>query len=238
MKKKSVVILHGWNGRSIKWLPVQHLLEQQGYTVYVPQLPGFVHDTNKPWNIDDYVQWVHQYAKRHRLNRITVIGHSNGGRIGIKLAIKFPTLVDRLILVASGGIRSSSSWRIKLLKLIAKSGNKLLDTIQLGKRKRAVRKLFYRVIREPDYEGASQILKQTMIYIINEDIAPLFKNITQPTTLIWGTEDKLTPPWTGEKMQEMIVGSNIVWVNGAGHGLPFTHAKELANLVEREISIH
>ncbi len=206
--------------------------------MYAPQLPGFVHDTDKPWNLDDYVKWVYQYTKLHRLNHITVVGHSNGGRIGIKLAIKYPTLVDRLILVSTGGIRSSSSWRRKLLKVIAKLGNRLLDALRLGTCKRAIRKLFYRIIREPDYEEASQILKQTMIYIIDEDISPLFKDITQPTTLIWGTEDKLTPPWTGKKMHEMITGSNIVWVSGAGHGLPFTHPEKLLDLVIKEVPIN
>lgn len=236
--KTSILVLHGWNGRSAKWLPIQRLLEQHGYSVYIPQLPGFIHDTDKPWKLDDYVQWVYQYTKLHSLNHITVISHSNGGRIGIKLAIKYPTLVDRLILVSSGGIRSSSDWRRKLLKIIAKSGNQLLDTFQLGKIKRTVRKLFYRIIREPDYDKASQILKQTMIYIIDEDISPLFKNITQPTTLIWGTEDKLTPPWTGKKMHEMIAGSNIIWVNGAGHGLPFTHPEKLLDLIMKEVPIN
>jgi pimeloyl-ACP methyl ester carboxylesterase len=235
---KTIIILHGWNGRSEKWLPVQRLLVQHGYSVHVPQLPGFVRDTDKPWNLDDYVQWVYQYTKLHRLTHITVIGHSNGGRIGIKLAIKFPTIVDKLILVASGGIRSSSSWRRKLLKVIAKSGSRLLDILRLGNGKRTVRKLFYRIIREPDYDKASQILKQTMINIIDEDISPLFKSITRPVTLIWGTEDKLTPPWTGKKMHEMITGSDIVWINGAGHGLPFTHPEKLIDLVIKEVPIN
>lgn len=236
--KTTILILHGWNGRSEKWLPVQRLLEEYGYSVHVPQLPGFIHDTDKPWNLDGYVQWVYQYTKLHRLNHITVIGHSNGGRIGIKLAIKYPKLVDRLILVASGGIRSSSGWRRNLLKIIAKSGNRFLDIFLPETSKRTVRKLFYRIIREPDYDKASQILKQTMINIIDEDISPLFKRITKPTTLIWGTEDKLTPPWTGKKMHEMITGSNIVWANGAGHGLPFTHPEKLIDLVIKEVPIN
>lgn len=233
---KKIVILHGWNGRSEKWLPVKRLLEQDGYSVHVPQLPGFIHDTDKPWNLDSYVKWIYQYIRLHHLNHITVIGHSNGGRIGIKLAIKYPELVDRLILVASGGIRSSSNWRRELLKIVAKSGNQLLDTLRLGNGKRTIRKLFYRIIREPDYDKASQVLKQTMINIINEDISPLLKSITQPTTLIWGTKDKLTPPWTGEKMHKMINGSILVWIDGAGHGIPFTHPEKLLDLVRKDLS--
>lgn len=229
--KTTILILHGWNGRSEKWLPVKRLLEQDGYSVHVPQLPGFIHDTDKPWNLDSYVKWAYQYTKLHHLNHITVIGHSNGGRIGIKLAIKYPELVDRLILVASGGIRSSSNWKRELLKIVAKSGDKFLDLLRLTAYKRAIRKLFYRIIREPDYDKASQILKLTMVNIINEDISPLFQNITQPTTLIWGTEDNLTPPWTGNKMHAMIKGSNLIWIDGARHGLPFTHPEKLADLV-------
>ncbi|MEK9171473.1 MAG: alpha/beta hydrolase, partial [Patescibacteria group bacterium] len=129
-------------------------------------------------------------------------------------------------------------WRRNLLKIIAKSGNRFLDIFLPETSKRTVRKLFYRIIREPDYDKASQILKQTMINIIDEDISPLFKRITKPTTLIWGTEDKLTPPWTGKKMHEMITGSNIVWANGAGHGLPFTHPEKLIDLVIKEVPIN
>lgn len=226
-KKSAIVILHGWNGRSETWHPVKRLLEQKGCVVFVPQLPGFVDDTDKPWTLDDYVSWVRQYMEQHNLKRVVLVGHSNGGRIAIKLAIKYPELIKRLVLVASGGVRSAPSWRRILLKAAAKSGNVIVDVVGMGKYKQAIRRVFYRIIREPDYHHASKILKQTMVNIVEEDISPLFRHVAQPTTLIWGTEDTLTPPWAGEKMHEMITGSRMVWVNGARHGLPFTHTKAL-----------
>jgi pimeloyl-ACP methyl ester carboxylesterase len=51
-----------------------------------------------------------------------ICGHSNGGRVALSLAIRYPHLVDRLILMSSGGVGSGSGIPISVCKGMAELG--------------------------------------------------------------------------------------------------------------------
>lgn len=226
--KIPIVILHGWNGRAERWVPVQKLLEEKDFSVYVPQLPGFVSDTERPWNLEDYVHWLLSQLNRLKLKRVILLCHSNGGRIGMKFSAQYPNHVEKLILVNSAGIRTATSLKRNLLKRFAKLGKRIAN-IPLAK------KIFYAFIGEHDYEKASPILKKTLINILEEDLTPIFSRIQTKTTIIWGTKDQLTPPSSALTLHHAIPQSKLLWIEGAKHGLPFTHSKELVQLVETEL---
>lgn len=235
---KPIVILHGWNGNPGRWSKFRSLLEAKGAEVFIPQLPGFVKDTNVPWSLNDYVEWMINYMKDKSLAGVGLICHSNGGRIGMKLASSYPDRISHLFLINSAGIRTGSQWKREFFKLIAKSGKAALENTPFNLISVYAKKLLYKIIREHDYERASPILKKTLNNILEEDLASVFPNIRTPTTIIWGTNDRLTPPTSALKLHQAIPQSELLWINGAGHALPFTHAEKLALLIEQKMSIH
>lgn len=229
---KTIVILHGWNGRIEKWSPIKKLLESNGFKVLIPQLPGFTKDTARPWSLNDYSGWVLDYLKDNNISSAIFLCHSNGGRIGAKIAAYYPGAVEKLILVASAGIRTASHWKTAPLRIISKLGKSILKILPGSKYfTKVLGKLLYTLIREHDYEKASPILRQTMANIINENLKPTFEKITRPTLLICGKRDELTPPKTAVIIKNYISNSSIVWVEDAGHALPFTHSNQLINYV-------
>lgn len=226
--QKKIVILHGWNGKAEKWSTIKKLFEHDRFEVFIPQLPGFITDTDKPWNLDDYSRWVLEYLKTNNIHSATFLCHSNGGRIGAKLAVRYPHVVEKLILVACAGVRTASYWKVTPLRLIAKLGRLIGETIPGSERVTAVfRRLLYSLIREHDYQKASLMLRQTMSNIINEDLASTFNKIAQPTVLLWGTKDTLTPKKAALVIKRHIRNSRIIWIEDAGHALPFTHSSQL-----------
>src|SRR5690606_23746443 len=56
------------------------------------------------FSVSDYAELVHIFIKKIGILNPIVIGHSFGGRIGIKFASTFPDVLERLVLTGSAGI--------------------------------------------------------------------------------------------------------------------------------------
>ena len=119
---ENILILHGWGSQAERWSEVKELLENGGYRVYVPDLPGFGESLPPPqaWSVDDYVEWVRSFCEKENLSQIFLLGHSFGGSIAIKFVNYFPEKVQGLILVAPKLKRQKTLlWIFKYL-IIAK----------------------------------------------------------------------------------------------------------------------
>jgi pimeloyl-ACP methyl ester carboxylesterase len=101
-----VVLLHGLAGSSLTWLPVMALLGGHAHVI-APDLLG--HGGSAKPGDGDYSLGAHAAGLRDLLvalglDRATVIGHSFGGGVAMQFAYLFPEFVERLVLVASGGL--------------------------------------------------------------------------------------------------------------------------------------
>jgi pimeloyl-ACP methyl ester carboxylesterase len=101
-----VVLLHGLGGSSSTWLPVLPLLGACAHVI-APDLLGHGQSAKPPSG--DYSLGAHAAGLRdllvaRGLDRATVVGHSFGGGVAMQFAYQFPELVERLVLVASGGL--------------------------------------------------------------------------------------------------------------------------------------
>ena len=65
----------------------------------------------------------------------------------------------------------------------------------------------------------------------------LLPKITCPVLLIWGKEDKITPPFVGEEFHKLIKSSELVWMEDCGHAPMMEQPKEfnilLANFLNK-----
>jgi len=88
-------------------------LAHQGFRVLVPDLVGYGY-SDKPqdvdYHLDFFVNCVKQMLDELGVNRCHVIGNSLGGAIAIKLALDHPAVVDKLVLMAPGGIEDQPAY--------------------------------------------------------------------------------------------------------------------------------
>lgn len=215
---KTILILHGWGSRAENWSQVKKLLEDYGYRVLIPDLPGF--GKNPPplqaWNIDDYVEWVENYCEENNLSQFYLLGHSFGGATATKFVLKNPEMVEKLFLLASSGIRKKSIKKT-LFKKIAKFFKKFafLPFFHF------FRKVFYKFIIKSDYiytqEGS--VMRETYLNVINEDISKDFSKISIPTIIIWGERDSVTPIQHAYFIKEQIPGAKLEVLPKIDHNL-------------------
>ncbi|MDO8601408.1 MAG: alpha/beta hydrolase [bacterium] len=208
----TILILYGWGSYAKRWDNVKELFEAQGYKVFVPDLPGF--GENPPpataWNIDNYVEWVKDFAEKNNLGQFFLLGHSFGGSIGIKFAVKYPEKLKGLILAAAGRITKRKSVRNFLFLIAAKIG-------KIFFRQEIFKRIIYKLAGSTDYFLAQGVMKETMKKVIDEDLRPYLPKITTDTLIIWGDKDKETPVGDAYLIKKEIKNSKLEILPGVGH---------------------
>jgi pimeloyl-ACP methyl ester carboxylesterase len=219
----ALLLLHGWGATKELMAPVAERL--RGYRVVVPDLPGFgaTAPPSGAWSVDDYAAWVIALLDRLGIERTSIVGHSNGGRVAIALAAAHPDRVHRLVLTGSAGIRPHHGIRyqrrVRTFKLLrAASGWGWLPGVV---RDRAGRRATSR--GSPDYRAASGALRASMVRLVNADLRPELSRLAAPTLLIWGDLDHDTPLDDARTMERLIPDSGLVVFEGCGH---FAYAEQ------------
>lgn len=211
------LILHGWGSCAKNWSRVKELLENQGCKVLVPDFPGFGENPSplKPWSLDDYVEWVKEFCEKNNLSQIFLLGHSFGGSLAIKFSLKYPERIKKMFLVASAGIRKKTI-RKKILGRISKFF-KIFSFLPFYS---FIRKIFYKfIVKKSDYPYLSEIMRETYLNIINEDLSSLLFQVTVPTIIIWSEKDDVVSLKEGQFINQNIKNSKLLIIPGANHDL-------------------
>jgi pimeloyl-ACP methyl ester carboxylesterase len=210
-----VLVLHGWGASIEAVLPIVNGLESVA-TVYALDLPGFGKSAlpPEPWGVEDYQSFVAAFMDALGLERAAFVGHSNGGRISIRMASTEPQRVSKLVLVDSAGIRPRRTLRWYRRVAMAKVGKHAARL--LGRPGERLRDLLVGRAGSTDYLQAGA-MRPTLVRLVNSDLREHLPRIEAPTLLIWGSEDTDTPLAAARDMEKLIPDAGLVVLEGAGH---------------------
>ncbi|OGZ17939.1 MAG: hypothetical protein A2Z78_01905 [Candidatus Nealsonbacteria bacterium RBG_13_36_15] len=238
-KGQPILVLHGWGGSSDSWAKVQKILADKGFSVIVPDFPGFGKSKcpKEAWGISNYVQWLKDLIKIVKIEEpFSLLGHSFGGRVAIKFSVKYPEKIKALILCSSAGIKPEKNLKTKTLYYIGKIGNYLFSKKPLRKFKDSARNTFYRVIQQRDYLKVKGTMKETIKKVLTEDLFGYLSQIKVKTLIIWGENDLMVPIKYGYIMEQEIPNSKIIALPKIGHSphleIPEKFAKEILQFIE------
>jgi len=219
----TVILLHGLGGNTQVWaLNIGPLAEK--YRVIALDQLGFG-KSDKPlinYRVRTYVDFLDEFCKQLKIEKATLVGNSMGGWIAATYALAFPAKVDRLVLVGAAGYAPPPEFDRRTLYDLnpsTREGMKLM-----------AQKVFYSKAFSCD-PIIDQILAQRINagdgYTINSIIDSILRSndfldnrvqaIKNPTLLIWGRQDGLTPLGIGERFKREIPGSSLVVLDQCGH---------------------
>lgn len=205
--KPAFLILHGWKRSIAEWIPIAKEISKKYYVILV-DLPGFGNTalSQRPFSIYDYADFVEHFLGKLNIQKVTLLGHSFGGRIGIILGSK-PNMLEKLILVDAAGVEKRT--------LVAKAKILFFKLVKTFLPKALSERLRHS-LGSPDYRTAGA-LRATFLRVINEDLSYLLPKIAVPTLLIWGSKDTEVTEWKIKRMKQTIpqVKLRVVWE--AGH---------------------
>lgn len=215
-----IVLLHGWGSNITLFNGIIELLSAK-YRVVALDMPGFG-ESDEPdniWGVDDYVDFVWEFIKKLNIDFFSVLGHSFGGRVIIKMANRkeIADSIDKIILVDSAGIKPKRtiSYHIKVRSYKITKG--ILSFYPIKKLFPNALEKYKKGKGSADYNSASEIMKGCLVKTVNEDLTPLLKNINKETLIIWGEDDDATPLSDGKLMEKLIPESGLATIKNAGH---------------------
>jgi pimeloyl-ACP methyl ester carboxylesterase len=248
-----LVMIHGIAGSSGTWVPSMPLLAER-FTVIAPDLLGHG-ESAKPrgdYSLGAYASGIRDLLGVLGHERATVVGHSLGGGVAMQFAYQFPQMVERLVLVASGGLGKEVN---PLLRALSLPGTEyVLPVVLAPQLHRAVALaggLLGRVGLRADpfltevWEAWSRLTdaraQRAFIHTIRAVIDVAGQRVSArdrlylahevPTMIIWGDRDQVIPVEHAHIAHELIPGSRLEVVEGAGHFLPFERPELLDRLL-------
>lgn len=208
-----VLMLPGWAAKCRLYQPVADALSSS-YSVILLDLPGFTGGTDEPpdaWDVEGFVTFVIHFAESLGIKELSLVGHSFGGRVIIRMMNRpsLPFSVKKLVLIDAAGIRPVKTARQKRRQAWFRFVKHFIprDRLDAYRSKHG----------SADYRNATPLMRQCMVKAINDDLTDLLPGVTQETLLIWGTADTATPLSDGQKMERLMPNAGLVKLEGCGH---------------------
>ncbi|MCF6278562.1 MAG: alpha/beta fold hydrolase [Anaerolineales bacterium] len=230
-----ILLIHGAGGTHLHWPPEIRRLPDQ--TVLAPDLPG--HGKSEGvgrQTIREYAQTVIEFMDATELASAILVGHSMGSAIALTLAVNAPDRVSALGLIGSGGrLRVSPA-------ILENASNEATFPLAV----KTINDWAFGPEANPRLrELASQRMgetRQTVLYgdflaCDNFDLREDLSRISAPSLIIYGTEDKMTPPRYSDFLHKNIPNAELVAIAGAGHMVmleePLQVADALAAFIQK-----
>lgn len=228
-KGEVLLLLHGLMGALSNW---EQVIEEFSphYRVIIPMLP--IYDLPLiTTGVKSLSKYVHKFIKYKELENVTLLGNSLGGHVGLVYCLAHPERVKALVLTGSSGLYENAfggtfprreNYEFVKEKVQytfydpAVATKELVDEV-------------YQTIN--DRNKVIRILAMAKSAIRHNMASELFK-IRIPVSLIWGKDDKITPPEVANEFHQLLVNSELHWIDNCGHAAMMERPSEFNVLLK------
>lgn len=216
-----MLILHGLMGGLSNFDGVADYFPQHGYKVVIPELPIYDMPLLKT-NIKNITKFIKEFIEARKYEKVILLGNSLGGHIGLLTTKLYPEYIKGLVITGSSGLYESA---------MGDSYPKKGDYEYIKKKAQDV---FYdpAVATEEIIEDVYQTIKDRNKLIrilsiaksaIRHNMAKDLPNMKQPTCIIWGKQDDVTPPKVADEFNKLLPNSELFWIDKCGHAAMMEH---------------
>jgi len=238
-----IVLLHGWALHAGTWGPLVSRLAQH-HRVHAVDLPGHGRSAPMlPFTLDAVVTALD--AAFADAPPLTILGWSLGGQLALRWAQLRPARVARLVLVCTSprfvaasdwphamteatlqrfGDELSVAWKLTIQRFLALQ----IHGSEHGRAALALLRhdLFARG------EPSPQMLTEALAVLATTDLRAGIANVAQPSLVISGERDVLTPPGAGRWLAANMPNARFVGIDGAAHAPFLSHPDAFGAAVE------
>ncbi len=213
-----VLLLHGWGSSFDVYKGITEALCDRCRLVAV-NFPGCGNsDTMKePWKLEDYCDFVLKFMKAVNLENPIMMGHSHGGRVTLKMAAEGMVEPAKIVLLDSAGLIPKKTARQKFRAKSFKIIKRVLTLPVIKNYSEGLLDKARRHYGSADYNAAPEVLRKTLVSLVNTDLRDIISNIKCPTLLIWGDNDTATPLADAKIIESLIPDAGLCVLEGTGH---------------------
>lgn len=200
-KGEPIVFIPGWMAMPDS-LPFKKILSEvnqdylKKYKIIFLQLSNFYKSSYSDcsYDLDNYADELKKVLEVMKLEKVSLIGHSAGGRHVIHFTAKYPSMVHRLVLMNSAGLKSPRMTEERL-----------------------DRARFYFAKFFASHKDVENILKPTFKNLYTSDLTEEIKEIKKRTLIIWGRKDTEMRVLKASKLNRLIKKSEVKIFEDLGH---------------------
>ncbi|MGD8926497.1 MAG: pimeloyl-ACP methyl ester esterase BioH [Thioalkalispiraceae bacterium] len=241
-----MIFFHGWGMHSGVFKPVVDEL-QAYFKIVLVDLPG--HGLSQPFagfgDIDKCSEYLFEYLQAQIDDKVILCGWSTGSLIAQQLAIRYPELVSRLVLITgTPAFVKKPDWSCAVdIEVLEKFRNDLLSNFdktlnrflalqfmhsdgQKENLRLAKELVFARPTPDLDMlQAGLQLLKST-------DLRDQLADIQCPVLILNGERDSLVPTSSARYLAEEISQSKAIIFKSCGHAPFLSHGKQFIQYVK------
>lgn len=226
-----IIILHGLMGGLSNFDGVSDYFPKKGYKVVLPELPIYTLNILKT-NVKAFAKFVNDFIKHKKFEKVILLGNSLGGHIALYYTKVHPESVEALIITGSSGLYESAMGdsypRRGDYKFIKKKAEDVFYDPAVAT-KEIVDDVFNTVNDRMKLIKTLTIAKSAIRHNMAKDLPKM----NTPTCIIWGRNDKVTPPDVAEEFHELLPDSDLYWIDKCGHAAMMEHPDEFNSILDQ-----
>ncbi len=229
-----ILMLHGWGDSLTSFHDLVIDLMPENMVVAL-DLPGFgaTEAPHEVWDLDNYSSFVADFLAKLKLKPDVVMGHSNGGALAIRAISLGKINPNKLVLLASSGIRDGQKGKRAITKAVAKAGKATTFWLPEQKKNNLRQKLYGTI-------GSDMLvvprLQETFKRTVRQDVQADAKKLNLPTLLVFADKDPAIPISDAHKYNELIKGSILEVLKSDNHFIHQDQPGKIAALIQEFIS--
>lgn len=234
---RNLVLLHGLGGYAERWSNIMPYLSKK-YHTYAPDLIGYG-QSDKPsvdYTPEFFIKFVFDFIESLGIKKTFMIGTSLGGQIAAECAATQSPVIDKVILISPAGIMRKSTPILDAYTMAALYPNwdsvKNAYQMMIGSTKQVSDISVERFVTNMSRPNAKMVFLSTLLGLKNApDIFEKLENITAPTMVVWGKEDKLIPFEYSSQFVSSIKNCEFTPMEECGHSPYVEDPEKLSEII-------
>lgn len=229
-----IIVLHGLMGGLSNFDGVANFFPNKGYKVIIPELPIYTQSLLKT-NVKAFARYVKDFITFKGLERVILVGNSLGGHIGLYFTKQYPELVRGLVITGSSGLYESAMGESYPKRgdyeYIRKKAEDVFYNPEVAT-KEIIDEVFATVNDRIKLLKTLTIAKSAIRHNMAKDLPKMHV----PTCIIWGKQDKVTPPEVAEEFKKLLPNSELYWIDKCGHAAMMEEPDQFNDLLFKWLS--
>lgn len=231
-----VIFLHGGGAGAVTWYPSIGPTARN-FHVIAPDIVGYG-ESDKPNATYDqlyFTTWLKNFFSSIGISKAHIVGLSQGGAIALKFTIENPDLVEKLVLVDSGGLGAQPTFKpflamIWMNMLPSMMSNRFASRYLLTNTKYRDSNHIYYSVEVLKKIGGKNAFIQGRGAVVSKIPEELLRQMKNQTLIIWGEDDNFFSIKHGSAAAKILPNAKFKSIKNAGH-LPLMDQPEVFNKV-------
>jgi len=248
-KGPPLVLVHGLGGAASNWTELAPLLARR-HRLLVPDLPGHGGSAALPAvaGLEPFADRLALVAEREGMLPAPVVGHSLGGMVALRLALRRPRDVSAVVLAGSAGLSIGNLWGRELLSVFTavRPGRVAARYRAWVARSPVLRRLVFGFVSVADPPGLTEEAVEGFLaaQLLHTDVDSAWRALRAddprqelqavhcPVLVLWGAED-LQLPLDDAFEYTRRLHARLRVIPGCGHLLIGERPEACADAIER-----